>query len=92
MKQIDFEHGKITDNILRASIPMLVAEVLSLLYNIVDRIYMQGSRMWGPQHLGLSGCVFRSLPLFLLSVTSSVPAVHHFFRLRAEEKIQKKLQ
>ena len=32
MKQIDFEHGKITDNILRASIPMLVAEVLSLLY------------------------------------------------------------
>ena len=35
MKQIDFEHGKITDNILRASIPMLVAEVLSLLYNIV---------------------------------------------------------
>ena len=39
MKQIDFEHGKITDNILRASIPMLVAEVLSLLYNIVDRIY-----------------------------------------------------
>ena len=36
MKQIDFEHGKITDNILRASIPMLVAEVLSLLYNIVD--------------------------------------------------------
>ena len=40
MKQIDFEHGKITDNILRASIPMLVAEVLSLLYNIVDRIYI----------------------------------------------------
>ena len=39
MKQIDFENGKITDNILRASVPMLVAEVLSLLYNIVDRIY-----------------------------------------------------
>ena len=30
MKQIDFENGKITDNILRASVPMLVAEVLSL--------------------------------------------------------------
>ena len=40
MKQIDFENGKITDNILRASVPMLVAEVLSLLYNIVDRIYI----------------------------------------------------
>ena len=79
MKQIDFEHGKITDNILRASIPMLVAEVLSLLYNIVDR-------------LELSGCVFRSLRLFLLSVTSSVPAVRRFFRSSVEEKIRKSLR
>ena len=90
MKQIDFEHGKITDNILRASIPMLVAEVLSLLYNIVDRIYI--ARMWEPQRLELSGCVFRSLRLFLLSVTSSVPAVRRFFRSSVEEKIRKRLR
>ena len=91
MKQIDFEHGKITDNILRASIPMLVAEVLSLLYNIVDRIYI--ARIpWEPQRLELSGCVFRSLRLFLLSVTSSVPAVRRFFRSSVEEKIRKSLR
>ena len=39
MKQIDFDNGKITSNILNAAVPMLVAQILSLLYNIVDRIY-----------------------------------------------------
>ena len=40
MKQIDFENGTITQNIFMAAIPMLVAQVLNLLYNIVDRIYI----------------------------------------------------
>ena len=40
MKRIDFEHGTITGNILGAALPMLVAQILSLLYNIVDRIYI----------------------------------------------------
>ena len=40
MKRIDFEHGTITGNILGAALPMLVAQLLSLLYNIVDRIYI----------------------------------------------------
>ena len=37
MRQIDFEHGGIAQNILKAALPMLVALVLTLLYNIVDR-------------------------------------------------------
>ena len=40
MKRVDFENGTITSNILGASLPMLVAQILSLLYNIVDRIYI----------------------------------------------------
>lgn len=40
MKRIDFEHGSIPGNILNAAIPMLVAQLLSLLYNIIDRIYI----------------------------------------------------
>ena len=40
MKQIDFDHGTVTGNILGAALPMLVAQILSLLYNIVDRIYI----------------------------------------------------
>ena len=31
MRQIDFEHGGITQNILKAALPMLVAQVLNLL-------------------------------------------------------------
>lgn len=37
MRQIDFEHGGIAQNILKAALPMLVAQMLNLLYNIVDR-------------------------------------------------------
>ena len=40
VKRIDFEHGSIPSNILNAAIPMLVAQLLSLLYNIIDRIYI----------------------------------------------------
>ena len=40
MKRIDFENGTITGNILGAALPMLVAQILNLLYNIVDRIYI----------------------------------------------------
>lgn len=58
MKQINFENGKITDNILRASVPMLVAEVLSLLYNIVDRIYIARIPDVGTTALGAVGLCF----------------------------------
>ena len=40
MKRIDFENGTITGNILGAGLPMLVAQLLNLLYNVVDRIYI----------------------------------------------------
>ena len=65
MKQIDFEHGKITDNILRASIPMLVAEVLSLLYNIVDRIYIARIPDVGTTALGAVGLCFPIITIIL---------------------------
>ena len=65
MKQIDFEHGKITDNILRASIPMLVAEVLSLLYNIVDRIYIARIPDVGTTALGAVGLCFPIIAIIL---------------------------
>ena len=40
MKRVDFENGTVTGNILEAALPMLVAQILNLLYNIVDRIYI----------------------------------------------------
>ena len=59
MKRVDFENGTITSNILGASLPMLVAQILSLLYNIVDRIYIARIRTSELQHLVQSVFVSR---------------------------------
>ena len=58
MKQIDFGHGTVTGNILRAALPMLVAQILSLLYNIVDRIYIVRIPFVGTTALGAVGLCF----------------------------------
>ena len=62
MKQIDFENGTITQNIFMAAIPMLVAQVLSLLYNIVDRIYIARIPGVGTTALGAVGLCFPVCP------------------------------
>lgn len=59
MKRIDFENGTVTRNILGAALPMLIAQILNLLYNIVDRIIFQESRTLEQEHLGLSDFVSR---------------------------------
>ena len=58
MKRIDFEHGSIPSNILNAAIPMLVAQLLSLLYNIIDRIYIARIPHIGTTALGAVGLCF----------------------------------
>ena len=58
MKRIDFNNGKITTNIFQAAIPMLIAQILSLLYNIVDRIYIARIPDIGTTALGAVGLCF----------------------------------
>ena len=58
MKRIDFEKGTVTGNILNAAIPMLVAQILNLLYNIVDRIYIARIHDIGTTALGAVGLCF----------------------------------
>ena len=55
MKRIDFENGTVTNNILSAALPMLVAQILNLLYNIVDRIYIASIHDIGTTALGAVG-------------------------------------
>ena len=57
MRQVDYKNGKIFGNVMQSVLPMLVAQVLSLLYSIVDRIYI--GRILGE---GMSGrrCSFRA--------------------------------
>ena len=58
MKRIDFDNGNVAGNILNAAIPMLVAQILSLLYNIVDRIYIARIPDVGTAALGAVGLCF----------------------------------
>ena len=58
MKRIDFENGTVTQNILGAAIPMLVAQILNLLYNIVDLIYIARISNVGTAALGVVGLCF----------------------------------
>ena len=72
MKRIDFENGTITGNILGAALPMLVAQILNLLYNIVDRPLS-----------ARSAYAFRSLSSSQPSATSLGPAVRRSSRSSA---------
>lgn len=58
MQKVNFENGNITSNILQTAFPMLVAQVLSLLYNIVDRIYIGRIPGTGTEALGAVGFCF----------------------------------
>lgn len=58
MKRIDFENGSISGNIFRSAVPMLVAQFLNLLYNIIDRIYIARIPGVGTTALGAVGLCF----------------------------------
>lgn len=58
MKKVDFENDTIIKNILQTALPMLAAQIISLLYNIVDRIYIGRIEGYGTQALGAIGLCF----------------------------------
>ncbi|MBQ9007821.1 MAG: polysaccharide biosynthesis C-terminal domain-containing protein, partial [Clostridia bacterium] len=53
LKQIDFSSTRTAHNVAASALPMLVAQLLNLLYSIVDRIYI--GRIPGEGTLGLGG-------------------------------------
>ncbi len=58
MKQVDFKNGKTFNIIMATALPMLVAQILNLLYNIVDRIYIARIPVIGTIALGAVGLCF----------------------------------
>lgn len=40
MQSTDFSKGKVWQNIVSQSIPLILAQLVQLLYNVVDRIYI----------------------------------------------------
>ncbi len=63
MKQIDFDNGNMFRVISATVLPMLTAQILNLLYNIVDRIYIARIPEIGTLALGAVGLCF---PLVIL--------------------------
>ena len=90
MKRIDFENGNIVSNILKAALPMLVAQIMSLLYNIVDRVYIARIPDVGTTALGAVGLCSRSSSLSQPSATCSAPAVRRSSPLNAAKAIMRK--
>ncbi len=58
MKKVDFSDGHIVRNIFKTALPMLLAQVMNLLYNIIDRIYIGRIPKIGTAALGAVGLSF----------------------------------
>ena len=78
MKRVDFENGTVTGNILGAALPMLVAQILNLLYNIVDRVYIARIPEVGTKALGAVGICFPLIAASIVSGRSSIFAIIEF--------------
>ena len=63
MKQIDYGHGSIFRAMILSAGPMMAAQVLSLLYNIVDRMYIARIPQTGTLALGSIGLCFPILTI-----------------------------
>ena len=92
MKKVDFDNGKITQNILQTALPMLAAQVLNLLYSIVDRIYIGRISGAGTEALGAVGLCFPIIMIVsaftnMFGLASAVPL---FFPLSSEKATKRK--
>lgn len=88
MKRIDFENGTVTGNILGAALPMLVAQILNLLYNIVDRIYIARIPGCGTAALGAVGLCFPLIVILSAFANLFGSGVLRFFPFTVEKRKQ----
>ncbi len=57
MHETDFSHGSVVRNILEMSVPLMLAQLINLLYNMVDRMYIGNMPVEGRTALtGLGVC------------------------------------
>lgn len=86
MKRIDFENGTVTGNILGAALPMLAAQLLNLLYNIVDRVYIARIPHVGTGSTRGSRDLFSVIMIITALQISSAAVVHLCFQFTEEKK------
>ena len=56
--QSDFSQGKVWKNVINQAIPLMVAQLIQILYNVVDRIYIGHLPVIGSNALTGIGLVF----------------------------------
>ena len=66
----DFSRGSIPRAILRLALPMTLAQLINILYSIVDRVYL--GHMRGADHLALTGV---GLTMPVIQIVLSVAAL-----------------
>ena len=66
----DFSKGSISRAILRLALPMTLAQLINILYSIVDRVYL--GHLPGTEHLALTGV---SLALPIINIMMSIAAL-----------------
>lgn len=83
-KTTDFSQGKVWQNIVAQSIPLILAQLVQLLYNVVDRIYI--GHLPGADSMALTGIglVFPLTTLIAAPPSCSGRAARRFFRLPGE--------
>ena len=87
MKRIDFENDTVTRNIVNAAFPLLVAQIMSLLYNVVDRIYIARIPSVGTYALGAIGLCFPLTVIINAFSNLLVVVVRHCFQSGEEKRI-----
>ena len=58
MRQVDFSKGRILNDIISTAVPMLFAQLVNLLYSIIDRVYIGRIEGIGVAALGGVGLCF----------------------------------
>ena len=75
-KTTAFSQGKVWQNIVAQSIPLILAQLVQLLYNVVDRIYI--GHLPGADSMALTGIGL------VFPLTTLIAAARRFFRLPGE--------
>lgn len=81
----DFGVGSVEQNIIRMAVPMTVAQILNLLYNLVDRMYI--GHIPGASSLALTGVgiTFPIISMITGICQSSLAWAAHRYALWPEE-------
>lgn len=88
--QTDFSTGNVYRNIMEVAVPMIIAQILNLLYNIVDRIYIGRIPEIGATALTGVGLCFPIITLITALPIFLEMEEHRFAPWNGEEETGKK--